>query len=39
MKKKSKHARRQNWPRELTLLDLVPQEETVIVTMVIRVQW
>lgn len=39
MKKKHKHARRRDWPRELTLLDLIPQEEMVIEITVIRVSW
>ena len=39
MKKKNKKARRQNWPRELTLLDLSPQEEIVIEITMIRVSW
>ncbi len=40
MKKKNKHARRrEGWPRELTLLDLIPQEEMVIEITVIRVSW
>lgn len=39
MKKKNKRARRQAWPRELTLLDLLPREEMIIVTTVIRVSW
>ena len=39
MKKKNKQARRQDWPRELTLLDLVPQEKMVIEITVIRVSW
>ena len=37
MKKKNKHARRQDWPRELTLLDLVPEKEMIIEITVIRV--
>ena len=39
MKKKNKHARRRDWPRELTLMDLIPQEEMVIEITVIRVSW
>ena len=39
MKKKNRHARRQGWPRELTLLDLLPQEEMIIEITVIRVSW
>jgi len=39
MKKRHKHARRRDWPRELTLLDLIPQEEIVIEITVIRVSW
>lgn len=39
MKKKHKRARRQDWPRELTLLDLVPQEQIVIEITAIRVSW
>jgi hypothetical protein len=39
MKKKHRHARRRDWPRELTLLDLIPQEEIVIEITVIRVSW
>ena len=39
MKKKSKRARHQDWPRELTLLDLLPQERMMIEITVIRVSW
>ena len=39
MKKRRKHARRRDWPRELTLMDLIPQEEMVIEITVIRVSW
>ena len=39
MKKKHKYARRRNWPRELTLLDLIPQEEIVIEITLIRMSW
>jgi hypothetical protein len=31
MSKKHKHARRMDWPRELTLTDLVFQEVTVVI--------
>jgi len=39
MKKKHKQARRRDWPRELTLMDLISQEQMVIEITVIRVSW
>ncbi len=39
MKKKNKRSRSSNWPRELTLLDLIPREEIVIEYTVIRITW
>ena len=38
-KKNRRVRRREGWPRELTLLDLIPQEEIVIEITVIRVSW
>lgn len=40
MSKKHKRARRrEGWLRELTLLDLIPQEEIIIEITMIRVSW